>query len=72
MGVDANGPAAGFVHALEDVEYIFDAQEPEGEGGEHEPETVDDAASRAENKGEGEGFTRTNIESPIDQCGVAW
>ena len=53
MGVDANGPAASFVHALEDVEDVFDAQKPEGEGGEHEPEAVDDAAPGTENKGEG-------------------
>ncbi len=53
-GVDADGPTARLVHALEDDEDVFDVDEPEGGGGQEEPEAVDDHGAGGEDDQEGE------------------
>ena len=44
-GVDAHGPSPRLVHALEDHQDVLDAHQPEGGGGQDNPEAVHDQAA---------------------------
>ncbi len=58
--VQADGPSARFVHALEDDEDVVDADEPEGARRQDDPEAVHDGRSREKRDAEGQGLTGSN------------
>ena len=60
VGVDANGPAAGLVHGVEELEDVVYTDKPKSAGGEHKPEAVDHEGTEQEGQDESEGLEQAN------------